>query len=731
MRRRLWIALSGGLCLGAVALVQRSWGQPELPPMPSLPNVTPATPTVVDIPIVLRSGIPGPDPKGPVTPVQLPTADIPVSTRPALPAPPPPPPPAPTSPLGPRVGLPATDPITTTPPPLPTPPVPPVPPALPAPPALPTPPAPLPAPIAAPVPAIPLPTPPVIPAPLPAAPLPPVVPAPVPPLPTPSVPLPVPTPAVRMPVITESPIPPEPEAPPVRVPNPPIAVPPIEKVVPAAPPPPISLPQLPAPVAPRVPAPLPDVVTNFRAPVLPIETRPGKIEPSVAIEWLAPASPRFNQPTPCQIVVRNNGGVPVANVVVKPNLPTEVAVRASEPALTSPADGWNLGTLAPGETRKIEVVVVSQKRGYQNYQATVSFAANAAHLAEVREPLLKLTMKAPDKAISGEPTPILFTIANPGDGPTENVRVRVTLPEGLDHPRGQAFEIEAGNLAPNESRTLQLACVAKGSGKMKASLVALAEGGLNVADHAEMEILLPRLDVALQGPKLRFVDRPARYLVKVANPGSALAQNVVLQEIVPAGFRFQAASNQGRWDEATRVVSWSLGDLPPGQIRELAVDLIPTAPGDHKLAAVAQSARGTRSESVVQTRVEGLSNLILEAANADNPVEVGADATYEIRVANSGTRVESNVELVCTLPEGVEFRDARLSTPGKFRVQGRDVIFEPIARLAPRAETIYRVVVRSRVAGDLRFQARLRAEGVTQPLVREETTKFYDDNAVR
>ncbi|MEI7683401.1 MAG: hypothetical protein WCL32_00130 [Planctomycetota bacterium] len=486
----------------------------------------------------------------------------------------------------------------------------------------------------------------------------------------------------------------------------------------------------------EVPAPIPASIDNstssYRAPDLGMsDTRPGKQEPAVSVEWLGAANARYNIPTNYQIVVRNNGSVNLNQVTVKPNIPEGAVIKASEPVLSQVDNSWNVGTLTPGQVRKIDVTIQSQKRGYQNYSATVFFAANSTHLTEVREPLLQIKMKAPDKALVGEPAPIVFTISNPGDGATENVKIRAVLPEGLEHPRGQAFEIDAGTLAPKETRTLQLACMAKGQGQMKATLIAMADGNLTSTDTVSFELLLPRLDIVLNGPKLRFVERPARYTMKVSNPGTAAAQGVVLNEIVPAGFKFSGASNQGKYDELSRTVSWQLGDLQAGQGRELYVDLVPMVPGDHRLAAAVHSARGIRNESSVQTRVEGLSNLILEVSNADNPVEVGADATYEIRVANAGTKAETNVEVICTMPDSVEFRDAKNAVGSRGRNENREVIFDPLPRLAPRGEVIYRVTVKGRLPGDVRFRVRLRAEGMTDAIIREETTKFYDDTAVR
>jgi uncharacterized repeat protein (TIGR01451 family) len=216
--------------------------------------------------------------------------------------------------------------------------------------------------------------------------------------------------------------------------------------------------------------------------------------------------------------------------------------------------------------------------------------------------------------------------------------------------------------------------------------------------------------------------------MKVTNPGSATAANVVLHGVVPTAFKYQGISAGGLYDQQTRAASWVIGDLEPGQTREVSLDLVPTAPGQHKVAAQVTSARGLKTDADVQTVVEGLSALLLEVADTDDPVEVGAETTYEIRVANTGTKTETNIEVICTLPEQVEFRSAK--SPGNLRscVEGREVNFEPLAKLAPRADVVYRVTVRGKSAGDVRFRVRVRADGLSEPMLREEATRFYNDN---
>ena len=61
------------------------------------------------------------------------------------------------------------------------------------------------------------------------------------------------------------------------------------------------------------------------------------------------------------------------------------------------------------------------------------------------------------------------------------------------------------------------------------------------------------------------------------------------------------------------------------------------------------------------------------------------------------------------------------------RVEGKEIVFDALARLAPRADAVYKVKVRGTAPGDMRFKAALKADGLTEPLRREESTKVYSD----
>src|SRR5262249_20620097 len=119
--------------------------------------------------------------------------------------------------------------------------------------------------------------------------------------------------------------------------------------------------------------------------------------------------------------------------------------------------------------------------------------------------------------------------------------------------------------------------------------------------------------------------------------------------------------------------------------------------------------------------------LLMELVDLDDPLEVGAETAYEIRVTNTGTKTETNLQLTCTVPDRMEFKGAKGAGGLAFRVEGKDVVFEPLPKLAPRADAIYRVNVRGLAPGDLRFRARIKADGLSDPVLKEESTKVYGD----
>jgi uncharacterized repeat protein (TIGR01451 family) len=455
----------------------------------------------------------------------------------------------------------------------------------------------------------------------------------------------------------------------------------------------------------------------------------GHSEPAVSLEWAGPATVRLKQLTPYQIIAKNTSNSPLQSVIVRYRVPEGVKVGVSDPPARKERNvlAWDLGTLTPAQEKRIDLEILPETKAAITCQATVTFTASSSIKVHVCEPKLGIKAAALDHVVQGDVVTVAVTVSNAGDGSADHVKLKALLPEGLEHARGKTFELDLGNLSPGENRTVQLVCLARTAGIQAVDCFATADAGLFAKDAAKIDVVLPQLALEVDGPKLRYLERHATYVLKVTNPGSGPASNVSIVYQLPQGFKFDKASNGGRHDFGSRTVSWFIGDLGAAETREVSLDLIANTIGEHHHRAVATAARGLKTECEMLTRVEGLSALLMELVDSDDPIEVGAETTYEIRVTNTGSKTETNLELVCTVPEKMELRGAKCASGCRYRVEGKDVIFEPLPNLAPRAEALYRVAVRGVAPGDMRFRARIKADGLSEPVLREESTKVYGD----
>src|SRR5262249_15756551 len=154
------------------------------------------------------------------------------------------------------------------------------------------------------------------------------------------------------------------------------------------------------------------------------------------------------------------------------------------------------------------------------------------------EPKPQLKSAAPSKVLIGDAVSFILTASNPGDGPVEQVKVHALLSDGLEHARGPQVEFEVGTLAPGETRTLQLLSVSKAGGAQKCEATAEGDGGLKSKDQANVQVVVPRLDVEVVDTKLLPAEHKTVYTLKVTNAADASASSVTVSDVVPAGFRF-------------------------------------------------------------------------------------------------------------------------------------------------------------------------------------------------
>ncbi len=453
----------------------------------------------------------------------------------------------------------------------------------------------------------------------------------------------------------------------------------------------------------------------------------GPQQPSIALEKVSPTEIQVGKLATFALYVRNSGQVPAQNVVVTDHVPTGTQLVDAKPQPQQGADGslvWNLGTMQPGEETQITLQVMPHAEGELGSTAHVSFGAAATSRSISTRPQLAIEHTAPPKVLIGEALTVGITVSNPGTGPATGVSIEEDVPPGLTHVAGSQLEYEVGVLRPGEAKHLELSLRAERAGVVQNRIQVRGEANLAAQHVIQIEVVAPQLQLAVEGPKRRFLERQATYVLQVANPGTAAARDIELAAFLPRGMRFVSTDSQGQYDSSQHSVFWSLAELQPGQAGAVKLALTPIEPGEQKIQLEGRAALGLTAKGEQMVHVEQAAELVHTVKDLDEVIEVGSETTYEIRVSNTGTKAATNVRIAALMPPGM----AAINGEGPTRAAGdaTQITFAPLERLNPREEVIYKVQAQSRQAGDQIVRVQLSADDLPT-VTREESTRVYQD----
>ena len=114
--------------------------------------------------------------------------------------------------------------------------------------------------------------------------------------------------------------------------------------------------------------------------------------------------------------------------------------------------------------------------------------------------------------------------------------------------------------------------------------------------------------------------------------------------------------------------------------------------------------------------------LSTEIQDFADPIRVGQETTYLVRVLNKGESSDSDVVLVITVPLIMTPVDAEIQGPTSFNIIDQTIRFEPVAQLAPGGDLVYRIRVRANSPGKAVLRAQLTSQSVPTPLSNSEDT---------
>ena len=115
--------------------------------------------------------------------------------------------------------------------------------------------------------------------------------------------------------------------------------------------------------------------------------------------------------------------------------------------------------------------------------------------------------------------------------------------------------------------------------------------------------------------------------------------------------------------------------------------------------------------------------LLLEAVDVKDPVRVGNNVVYNIKVTNQGTAPDSDIRVKAVLPDSEQFVSG--GGASEATADGQTITFAPIATLAPKQSVTWQVTAKAVKPDDARFRVEMTSKSLTKPGIKEEPTRLY------
>lgn len=445
------------------------------------------------------------------------------------------------------------------------------------------------------------------------------------------------------------------------------------------------------------------------------------------VERVMPSQVVVGQEFDADIIVTNYSDLTYDNVVLSDICAQNFKLVSATPPPASSANGvnkWNLGTIAPGESKTVKIRGVATSPGALKNCLTLDFTSAACLATDVIAPKLALALEATPEVLVCDPIKLTYTVTNTGSGNATNVVINQKLPEGLTTVDGKTSVTTVPvTLEPNKPQKFEILVKASKAGTVSNTASATADNGLK-ADGAAVstKVLKPVLTIKKTGPATVFLGRTATYEIVVTNTGDGDAKGAVIDDPIPAGAKFSSATAGGAL--VGNTVSWKLGDLKPKDSKTVSVTIVPAdVVSTLKNVSTARAYCADAVSATAETAVKGIPALLLEVVDDPDPIEVNGTTTYTIEVTNQGTATATNVKIVSTLEDSQDFVAAGGATKGA--ANGKVVTFDPLPSLAPKGKAVWTVKVKAVKEGDIRFKTAMTADQLTRPVEETESTNQY------
>ena len=390
-------------------------------------------------------------------------------------------------------------------------------------------------------------------------------------------------------------------------------------------------------------------------------------------------------------------------------------------------DTLHLSRLEPGasDTFILEGVATEPGRVEIAFDATWADQAEAVVAFEAVRPDLELERRlaidsgSTDRLYACDQASLHYRLTNTGNAPAERIELREPLPLGVTTAEGErqvAFTID--RLSPDQSWNQEVPLQVSGNTTWEGRATA------NFADHTvhsqriQVEVVEPEAEIQVRVPERARADSPVEIAIEVRNTGSHPIEDARL--VLPDHPLFAQATLRGFADSGIDESTIPLGDLTTDTQRNFTIVLEASEP-TRVDGEIALEARCVSAQSrPVTIDIQGVPALQVEVIDAEDPIAVGGETTYRVRVTNEGSAPIEQVQVRGTLSQHLEALG--LEDGGEIQVVGSEIELPVDGTLEPGQSREWSLRAKARSSGQGRIQLQVASVTLDHPVTEYEPT---------
>ena len=389
------------------------------------------------------------------------------------------------------------------------------------------------------------------------------------------------------------------------------------------------------------------------------------------------------------ISYKNTGSLDLNGITLTDSLPRGLTL-VSAPGARIERDkvSWSIDKLQPNASGSVSLMAqvdegISTEREIVNtamilvtYPKVEAQSTAQITVKPERKPALELTKEASTQsALPGDVITYRLKLKNTGSAPATDVVITDLLPPQLEYIGAGDYDPSTGRLTikvgtlPAQSDEMSFQYQGRVSRNLKGEIgfitnsatVTCAEG-ITATAFAKVRIE-PLLSLRKSADKeYASSNEDVMYTIAYRNEGG-MASDLVISDVLPKGMILLSAEPEGRYDEGSRTITWSLDQLKAGASGavKLTVRISQDALDGMTLKNIAHLtfSGGKIDSNEVVLRVSN-PKLILSKRASLRSVGPGEEFKYTISFENRGSSDATDVKIVDKLPDELSYRSATL-----------------------------------------------------------------------